>query len=217
MNRGRAVVMVNGCPFEWTPERGLDLGAVLQLEGFLRREARQAAARFAWMGLNEEDFIQEARLAAMEAARCYDPDRGASFLHWVSFGLRSAFARCARPLVGGLGKGPRVKVFSLDAPMDGQEEDGACMAEDLADAAPGPLDESESGERWRLLDETLERLPLAERRVVSLHLGAEGGKGLEIRAVAHSLGMPEARVRALLRQGMDRLRSLLERRLAATA
>ena len=61
-----------------------------QAQPFCRKLARQYASLLRCSG-EEEDLLQEAFLAIMDAARTYSPEHGTAFLTWAAFYLRRAF------------------------------------------------------------------------------------------------------------------------------
>ena len=191
------LVTVNGQDFAWSPETGLDPAAVGALEGYLRREAHRTARRFSRLGVDPEDLYQEAVLHCLGAARRYDPSRGAGFLTFASYAVRSAMGAGTRTLVRGSVDNPRLVVCSYDAPVS--EDDGAtAWIDTLAGDAPDAHQGIEDRELHARLRGLLDLLNRRDREVLSLRLGLGGTEGLEIRAIAEHLGLSRAQVEGSL-------------------
>ena len=195
-------VIVNQQEFAWTPEQGLDPAAVGALEGFLRREAARAARRFSWLGVDAEDLYPEAVLHCRGAARRYDPARGAGFLAYAAYSVRSAMGVATQSLVRGSKERPRLDVYSYDAPKPGLDEDTAWI-DTMAGDAPDAHQAAEDAERQARLRDLLDRLTGRARQVLSLRLGLGLPGGLELRAIASRLGLSRAQVEVSLARAAE--------------
>ncbi|MET0399677.1 MAG: sigma-70 family RNA polymerase sigma factor [Longimicrobiaceae bacterium] len=80
---------------------------VTRTRGYVVAYARAYANR----GVDYEDLIQEGNLALIVAARKYDPDRGASFIHHATWWIRSRLQRAVRA------QGPTVRRSETAARM----------------------------------------------------------------------------------------------------
>jgi len=105
---------------------------------------------------------------------------------------------------------------SLHAPVG---EDDAELGDFLVDAdAPSPFDETATVMEKALIEDALENLPGAERRVLRLRYGLEDGRERTMHQVARELRLSADRVRRLEEQALRKLRTLPEtERLRAVA
>ena len=205
-------VLVNGKAYAWTPEGGLDPEAVRALDVFIKREAWRTAKAYSKLGVDADDLAQEARLAALAAARRYDPTRGASFLTYAAFSIRSGMEIGTRALVAGRQAGRRAVVCSFDGPLDQDEEGGAEVAEPMVE--PEAFDHVEATEKQHRLAALLARLGRRDRRVLELRLGLAGGPALDSESVAAQLGLTRAQVDGCVRRAIEMGTGQASRRVA---
>ena len=92
---------------------------------------------------------------------------------------------------------------SLDQPVgdDGETAFGDLLASDR----PQPEEEVETAERQQLINGAVDQLPEAERNVIRLRFGLEGGEPLNLRQTGLELGIPLGKARELEQQGLRRL------------
>jgi RNA polymerase sigma factor (sigma-70 family) len=92
---------------------------------------------------------------------------------------------------------------SLDQPVgdDGETAFGDLLASDR----PQPEEEVETAERQQLINGAVDLLPEAERNVIRLRFGLEGGEPLNLRQTGIELGIPLGKARELEQQGLRRL------------
>jgi RNA polymerase primary sigma factor len=92
---------------------------------------------------------------------------------------------------------------SLDQPVG---DDGETAFGDLlASERPQPAEEVETTERQQLISGAVDELPEAERNVIRLRFGLEGGEPLNLRQTGQELGIPLGKARELEQQGLRRL------------
>jgi len=162
--------------------------------------------------VEEDDLMQEARLAMTHAAGRFDAERGVTFLtfagRWVDHCIRRWIQR-----YGHLVRGDREVWFRpmgyvrLDAPMaEGEEKTlhEVLVLED-ADAADG-VDEGSLEDRHVLLRRELERLSAREREVLLEHV-----QGRSLREVAEWWGVTKARAQQVHAGALKTLRRRLIR------
>jgi RNA polymerase primary sigma factor len=92
---------------------------------------------------------------------------------------------------------------SLDQPVgeDGETAFGDLLASEL----PQPAEEVEVAERQELINGAVDLLPEAERNVIRLRFGLEGGEPLNLRQTGQELGITLGKARELEQQGLSRL------------
>jgi DNA-directed RNA polymerase sigma subunit (sigma70/sigma32) len=99
-------------------------------------------------------------------------------------------------------------VASLDAPVR-ETEEGA-FGDLIADDGPSVEEITEEAEHRREVRRALDALPVAEGAVLSLRFGLGDGVPRTMPATARFLGIGQADVRRLEREGVRRLRTLRE-------
>jgi RNA polymerase sigma factor (sigma-70 family) len=163
-----------------------------------------------------EDVLQEAALAAVEAARRWRPGRGGSLatLWWPR--LHKAFAAMGardRPLPlprrvrRRVAAGEEIPAAAWPLPLEAL---GELPAED-GDPLALLLAEEEQAERRRLLEAALACLPALERRVIRLRFGLGAAGELTPREAARYLGIRPGQVLALQRRALGRMREILKK------
>lgn len=171
--------------------------------------AHQCAQRQWWRGGEEwDDVHSDALLGLWDAARRYDPERGATFATF-------AWPR----MVGAIGDGRRERDFvprsarkrgaverpvSLDdVPADG---DGLSLADRLADPADGIAAYDDADDRWSthvLIASLLRELPADDRYVISRLLD-----GATLAQIGVELGFTESRACQIHRRALGRMRQV---------
>jgi RNA polymerase sigma-70 factor, ECF subfamily len=97
-------------------------------------------------------------------------------------------------------RGYKGRVSSLDDVADSQVQKSANLRK------PGsPLDRLRDGERRRLIEEAVRRLPERQREVVSLRYFGE----MQLEEIAHALGCPLGTVKSNLHKAVHSLKNLL--------
>ena len=210
--RGQSMqVMVNGKPYDWVSGQGLDPRAVLELEGFIRKEAWKHRTRWATAGVDEDDLLSCGYIGAMGAAALYRPDAGVSFLgyasHWIKGELLKALQK---PLV----RTPQGEAWAslvrpdafplLDGAGDGwdfvhPENDLRKTVEDIA------ADE----ERHSRLEAALARLSPLHRDVLERGEGLAGRKRQSMNAISKDLGMSRYQAERLFAAASSKLAQML--------
>jgi RNA polymerase sigma factor (sigma-70 family) len=161
-----------------------------------------------------EDVLQEAALAAVEAARRWRSGRGGSLatVWWPRF--RKALAalgavdrplRLPRRVRRRVAAGEEIPAAAWPLPLEAL---GELPAED-GDPLALLLAEEEQAERRRLLEAALARLPPLERRVIRLRFGLGAAGELTPREAARYLGIRPGQVLAFQRRALGRLREIL--------
>ncbi|MDL2300607.1 sigma-70 family RNA polymerase sigma factor [Clostridiaceae bacterium OttesenSCG-928-D20] len=112
-----------------------------RLEKFVAMKAGQVYRQNTdYSAADFEDYYQSGYLAMVKAAESYEPDKGATFIYWLDFYLRQAFAS-----VGGFRSlkdkaSPLRYAMSIDAAIEGT--DGV----ELIDSIPAPGNDMEDVE-----------------------------------------------------------------------
>lgn len=103
--------------------------------GFLRAWANQYAVQYAEYGVEDDDLIQEGRLALVEAAQSYDPSVGCKYLTYAGKSVRNRMYRYAikqRNLyINRIQVKDKITVVSLNAPVS--EDDHAPLYSVISD------------------------------------------------------------------------------------
>lgn len=216
-------VMIHGQAFYWTEGRGLDPLAINTLQGWLINTARRYLPLAERKGLALDDLIQEGRVAALMAARRFDPSRGVKFISYASRWITSRIvdvvnrdivhssARVRRRLIKETGAS--FEAMSLDEPTAGGEQ---CFADMLIDedgqkghqAAERSLALTDCakvlGDSWAVLDRR-------ERAILNHHFGlAASPETLD--EIGARLGLSRERIRQIECKALRKLRRQMERR-----
>jgi RNA polymerase sigma factor (sigma-70 family) len=148
------------------------------------------------LNLDINDLLQEMRLAALKAARTYDPAKGANFLTWASYAAKGALSGGTRSLVSGTQNGRQAMVVNYQQIF--QEEAGEdAWLDTQVWLEPDAHHRAEDAERKARLKGLMARLDPKDREILRLRLGlGVGGGGLDARAVARRLGLKPAQVLA---------------------
>lgn len=116
----------------------------------------QAVRRASVPGAEPDDLRQSGYLALAAAVETYDPERGASFLHWFALALKTAFAEAGGYRTKRQANDPIRNAVSLDAPMT-EEPDADALETAIADpAAQEAFAETEEAIWRRQLHDALE-------------------------------------------------------------
>lgn len=175
----------------------------LQTERFIGQQAGKYLALLGnSRGVTEEDLKQSGFLALAAAAEDYKPDRGASFLHYLTFHLHRAFVDAAGLTTERQKRDPISSPVSIDKEIDNDHNT-------LADIVQDPRNMIEEAEQ-RLyteqlhgkLEEELRRLPEDQAAVVR----ARFFEGKTAREVAATTGEPVEDIRRRQAKALEALR-----------
>jgi len=196
-------VVVNQVPYACRPGEGLDAGAVLELDGYIRRQARRLLQDYPHSLLDLHDLLQEGRIGALGAARRYDPARGVKFLTYAAFSIDAAMREAVgRSLIRTPRGARRIPVVSLDAPLR-EGEDEAREAVTRLD----PYDLGAEAERSDLLARVLACVRALPERPGSVLLRYAQDESLG--AIARDLGITRQRASQILAECAAQIRAKL--------
>ena len=128
-----------------------------QVERFVARQASRAMTLSDGFGggVEFEDLYQSGYLALVAAVEAYNPARGMSFVGYLAFVLKSAFAEAGGCRTARQAKDPLRHAGSLDAPL-GDDDGDATLADMIPAAAPEPEDLAVESLYIRQLHDALE-------------------------------------------------------------
>lgn len=149
--------------------------------------------------LDPEECQSAANLGLVEAARYYEPDRGASFSTYASVRIQGAIDDARRRRYG---RGGRVKPF--EQPLtDGLLADD--HSERFIDQGIGPEEEAEQSETRQLLDAAMGTLPERSQDIMRRHYF----DGASFHSIAEELGLSESRVCQIANKALTILRAAM--------
>lgn len=155
-------------------------------------------------GVTEEDLRQVGFFALLDAIELYDPNRGASFLHYLSFHLQHHFNEAAGLRTARTTGDPVNSSISLDEPI-GEDQDSV-----LSDLLADGRDDMEGAEQRlyvRQLREALEKaladLTPSEADIIR----ARYFQNKTLREIAEDRGISQTRVQQQEQKGLRKLRS----------
>ena len=204
-------VMVNGKPFDWIPGRGLDRSAVLELEGFIRKEAWAYRPWWESAGVGEDDLLNCGYIGAMEAAARFSPERGWAFLTYAAPWIKGALQKALqKPLVRTPEGEERASLVRPDVyqPLEGAG-DGWDFIHPENDARRSIEEIAVEEERHARLEAAMARLTPLHREVLERGEGLAGRKRQSMNAIARDLGLSRYKVESLFAAASSRLAQLL--------
>lgn len=148
---------------------------IIELWEQVRRFAWKRANRWAIAldrrgGVTDEDLVQAAFLALLDAVDSFRPESG-SFLTWYNLRLKSAFTETAGLRTQRERKDPMRSAISLDAPLADDAGNSFTIADIVPDpAAQAALDDVAERERQQklhdILEQALAQLPANQREAI---------------------------------------------------
>jgi RNA polymerase primary sigma factor len=188
------------------------------------------AREYSHRGASVEDLISEGNLGLIEAAKRFEPNRGARFVTYASWWIRKYViaavnrhkteasapipgARADRQSPGGNG-GALVRlarrILSFDEVSRSDEhtpmEVRVPSPDSLPDVKVNRLQVAEA------LHEALSHLGERERRILEMHYGLDGSTPTSLQAIADEMGCTREWVRQLEQRTIERARRILESR-----
>lgn len=107
-----------------------------QVERFIAQQSRRRAyALHGLGGVTQEDLYQSGFLALIDAVNRFDPNVGMSFVGFLSFALKTAFANASGFHTKRGKLDPLQNATSLDAPISGEGLDDLTLSEVIIDPA----------------------------------------------------------------------------------
>ena len=176
------IVRIQGKDFTWKEGEGLDPEVVGTLEGWIVKTANAYAKAARENGHDFDDLRQTARVAALEAARTYDPRKGMSYLGWANYKISKALGRMSAPC----------RNVSLDTGLC-DDQIAACDLTSQWDAALEA-------------DKVLGRLSKYDRTLLAAYFGINGHGGKSMREVAKRYKVSQGAVRLLIHRALMRAR-----------
>ena len=169
------------------------------------------AARYSQYG-DFNDLYQEAVIGLIEAISKYNPTIGIAFTTFSVIYMRRAITNYLTTSTGVVRINGRIRregkhysQASMDAPMDGDNEDGGKTYGETFSSDSRADKELEDEERLLRIKKAISRLKEREQKVVlGLFLGDETEYTLSI-----ELGMTEERIRQIKHEALGKLRELL--------
>ena len=210
--RAQAVqVMVNNKPYDWVPGRGLDRSAVLELEGFIRKEARKHRTRWDSAGVSEDDLLNGGYIGAMGAAALFRPDVGVSFFSYASHWIKGELLKALQKPLVRIPEGEEWAIFvrpDVYQPLEGAG-DGWDFVVPENDARKSPEEVAAEEERHSRLEAALASLSPLHRDVLERGEGLAGRKRQSMNAISKDLGMSRYQAERLFAAASSKLAQML--------
>ena len=206
-------ITVQGQPYVWSPEEGLDPQVVLTVHRFIWREALRYEATGRRIGLEVQDLVQEGQQGALIAARRFDPAKSQRFITYAAWWIHARILDALRrPMVHIPNEASRTMcraeglppVCSLDLPI---LEDGTTIADRLV----GEDSERAVQDRVAILEirrVIAQKLRPREQMIIARRFGLVGPEET-LERIASDLGLSRERVRQLQDKALARLRKHL--------
>lgn len=185
-----------------------------QTERFIGMQAGRYLERLdGCRGIEEDDLKQAGFLALADAADQYDPDGGASFVHYLSFHLHRRFVETAGLRTDKTTADPINSPISLDQPIE--DGDGATLG-DLQRDPQNVIEEAEErirNDQLRAeLEKALSKLKPADAAAIRLRYF----DNMTLMAAAEALGITPQAVRERQAHGLRELRRAPNRKALET-
>ena len=210
--RGQSMqVMVNGKPYDWIPGQGLDPSAVLELKGYICKEAWKHRTRWESAGVVAEDLIGWGYVGAIKAAERFSPDAGDSFLAYASPWIKGELLKALqKPLV----RTPEGEEWATFIHPDGYEPlegtgDGWDFVNPEDEARKSPEEIAVEEERQSRLEAALACLSPLHRDVLERGEGLAGRKRQSMNAISKDLGMSRYQAERQFAEASSKLAQML--------
>lgn len=178
-----------------------------QVERFVAQQANRRMVLTGGLGgVTFDDLYHSGFLALVSAVDTFDPDRGMSFIGWLSMALKTAFAEAGGYRSSKQARDPLHQAGSLDVPL-GDEAGGDTLGDIQPDpAATLPFEETEAG-IWRVqlraqLEQALDTLPTEQADILRRRFY----QGQTFQAISEGTGLTPAQARQREGKGLRALR-----------
>lgn len=174
-----------------------------QVERFVAMKAIKAHQQHDDPCIETDDLYNSGYIAMVEAAKTFSADKGASFLHWLSYFLKQAFAIVGDYRTKSGRQSPLKYASRLDAPTD--DETGLTLGDVVCDSSDAYEDVQHRiwcEQLRKQLDRALE--PLNEEQRTTLHCRYYDDMTLEATGVM--IGKSRERTRQIESKAFKRLR-----------
>ncbi len=192
----------------WAASAGLKPEVVLEVDGYIRKQAYARSRMAAFAGLGVEDLIQEGRVGALKAAIKFNPSVGTKFLTYAAFWINAAIGEAVQQRTIRTPRGnAQVLVMSYDEPIQGKDgEESGTRRDSLADEAMDFIQEATRAEAMGRIRRALSCLEARDRKILIQHYGLSGQAPKSLQEIAHELGLSRQRISQILERGMAVLR-----------
>jgi len=156
-------------------------------------------------GADQDDAEQTAMTGLVKAAMAFDPDRGVKFSSVAYRYIDTELKHMVAPQVVAhkhSKKGWRLGRVDLDAPFGDEEEDAV---HDIVGALDPSHQEVVDKDTYALMNQEIEKLDPRAQSIVKLW-----SQGMTYRDIAKQLGISHMYVGNLLKQSLEKLRSVLQ-------
>lgn len=201
-----AAKAVTGAP--WAAGVGLRPEVVLEVDGFIRKQAyaRRCEAREA--GIEVDDLLQEGRTGALKAAAKFKATAGTKFLTYAAPWINGAISDALQQSLIRTAKGnSHPFVVPFDQPILGKdgEADGT-FADRLSDEGVDVFQDAARTEAMVRVRKTLSTLVAMDRKILIQHYGLDGQEPKGLQELAHTFGLSRQRTSQILERGLSVLR-----------
>lgn len=193
----------------WAAGSGLKPEMVLEVDGFIHKQAWARVRAVGYAGLEVEDLVQEGRAGALRAAERFNPDRGVKFLTYASHWIHAAIAESLQQRMIRTPRGnAQLQVISFDDPVPGRGDGqrSTSYQEFLPDESTSIFDDAVMDEVLTGVRRVLPTLEPRDRRILIAHFGLDGREPKGLSDLARELGVSRQRVGQILDRGLEALR-----------
>jgi len=172
-------VTIQGKPYTWSAQDGLDPEAVLTLQAWIVECAKKYLATATKLHLELDDLVQAGNIGALLAAQTYDPAHGCKFITWATPKIHS-------------------ELMALCLPKFTQQ---------LTEDAAADIDTAQNSDLNIMVSQVLAKLSDKDKAILTAHYGINGQPITQSDiAKAHRLSTPRIHqkiYRALVRARLE--------------
>jgi RNA polymerase sigma factor (sigma-70 family) len=193
---------------DWVTEAGLHPEAVLEVDGYIRKQAYAKRYAATQAGLDVDDLIQEGRAGALKAAAKFKATAGTKFLTYVAPWIHGAISDVLQQSLIRPAKGnAKPFVVPFDQPLLGEDgEPASTLGDNLQDETLDVFKDASRAEAMGRIRKTLSTFEARDRRILIQHYGLDGQEPKGLLELAHSFGLSRQQISKILDRGLALLR-----------
>jgi RNA polymerase primary sigma factor len=192
----------------WATGAGLHSEAVLEVDGFIHKQAFAKRYAAGQVGLEVDDLIQEGRTGALKAAAKFKATAGTKFLTYAAPWINGAISDALQQSLIRATKGnPQPFVVPFDQPILGEDGEAAgTFGDRLPDEDIDVFQDATRTEAMERIRKVLSTFAARDQKILIQHYGLDGQEPKEIQELARSFGLSRQRTSQILERGLSVLR-----------
>lgn len=201
-----AAKAVTGAP--WAAGVGLSPEVVLEVDGFIRKQAYARRCEAQEAGIEVDDLLQEGRTGALKAAAKFKATAGTKFLTYAAPWINGAISDALQQSLMRPAKGSAQPfVVPFDQPTLGEDGEAVgTLGDKLPDETMDVFMDASRAEAMGRICKTLSTFDARDRWILIQHYGLDGQEPKGLQELAHSFGVSHHRISQILDHGLSLLR-----------